>query len=153
MSKHHPALPRSQARPAVLIMAKAPWPGTVKTRLQPLLGPDGCAALAGQLTRNAARVAAAAIAATMRPDPGAGLPGAVFAAVDPPGAVAEVGSLLPPGTRLLAQRGANLGERMAAAAGDVFAGGYRPVVIIGTDAPTLTPDLPPATAPRRAGRF
>jgi len=140
VSEHHPAVPRSQARPAVLIMAKAPRPGAVKTRLHPLLGPGGCAALATQLTGNAAGVAAAAIAATVRPGPGGALPGAVFVAVDPPDAMAEVGSLVPTGTRLLAQRGANLGERMAAAAGEVSAAGYRPVVVIGTDAPTLTPD-------------
>ena len=127
-------------RPAVLIMAKAPRPGAVKTRLHPLLGPGGCAALAGQLTRNAAGVAAAAMAAAARPGPdGAGV-AAVFVAVDPPDGMAGVGRLVPPGTRLLAQRGANLGERLAAAAGEVFAAGHRPVVVIGTDAPTLTPD-------------
>lgn len=121
-------------------MAKAPRPGAVKTRLHPLLGPGGCAALAGQLTRNAAGVAAAAMAAATRPGPdGAGV-AAVFVAVDPPDGMAGVGRLVPPGTRLLAQRGANLGERLAAAAGEVFAAGHRPVVVIGTDAPTLTPD-------------
>jgi rSAM/selenodomain-associated transferase 2/rSAM/selenodomain-associated transferase 1 len=151
VSKHHPAAPRSQTRPAVLIMVKAPRPGTVKTRLHPLLGLDGCAALARQLTGNAAGVAAAAIAATVRPGPDGGLPGAVFAAVDPPDAMAEVASLIPPGTRLLAQRGANLGERMATAAGEVFAAEHRPVVTIGTDAPTLTPDVVIAAFRKLAG--
>lgn len=121
-----PACPVTSARPAVLIMAKAPRPGTVKTRLHPLLGPDGCAALAGRLLRNALTVAA-------------GVPGVtVFVAVDPPQALAEVGSLAGENARLLGQRGASLGERLAAATSEVIGAGHCPVVVIGTDAPTLT---------------
>jgi rSAM/selenodomain-associated transferase 2/rSAM/selenodomain-associated transferase 1 len=113
-------------RPAVLIMAKGPRPGTVKTRLHPMLGPDGCAALAERLIRHAASVAAGVTGVT------------VFAAVDPPDALSEVGSLVPGTVRLLRQRGGNLGERLAAAAGDVLTAGHAPLVVIGTDAPTLT---------------
>ena len=115
--------------PAVLIMAKAPRPGAVKTRLHPLLGPDGCAALAGQLIRHAAAVAARAGGVT------------VFTAVDPPGAIAEVAGLVPGTVQLVGQRGAGLGERLANATSEVFASGHRPVVVIGTDAPALTPGL------------
>jgi rSAM/selenodomain-associated transferase 2/rSAM/selenodomain-associated transferase 1 len=117
--------PGPAARPAVLIMAKAPRAGAVKTRLHPMLGPDGCAALAGQLIRRAVWVATAVGAD-------------VFIAVDPPDTLGGFAALVPGGPRLLRQRGADLGERMANAAGEVFANGYRPVVIIGTDAPTLT---------------
>lgn len=127
-------------RPAVLIMAKAPRAGAVKTRLEPLLGPAGCAALAGHLIRNAAGVGAAALLLPRQPGPDGDGAGALFVAVDPPGACAEMGGLLPEGTRLLAQRGKNLGERLAAACIEVFAGGYQPVVVIGTDAPTMTPE-------------
>lgn len=116
-------------RPAVLIMAKAPRPGTVKTRLHPLLGPDGCAALARQLIRHAASAATAAGEVT------------VFTAVHPPDAIAEVAGLVPGTVRLLGQRGASLGERLANAASEVFARGHRPVLVIGTDAPALTPGL------------
>lgn len=35
----------SRGEPAVVIMARAPVPGAVKTRLEPLLGPVGCARL------------------------------------------------------------------------------------------------------------
>jgi|SRR5579859_387351 len=115
-----------QAGPAVLIMAKAPRPGTVKTRLHPVLGPAGCAVLAERLLRHTVSVAQAAGGA------------AVFVAVEPPDALDEVASLIPAGVRLLPQRGAQLGERLAAAAGEVFASGHGPVVVIGTDAPTLT---------------
>lgn len=38
--------------PSVLVMAKPPRAGTVKTRLHPLLGPDGCAALQAELIRH-----------------------------------------------------------------------------------------------------
>jgi rSAM/selenodomain-associated transferase 2/rSAM/selenodomain-associated transferase 1 len=121
--------PGIPGQPAVLIMAKAPRPGTVKTRLEPMLGPDGCAALAGRLLRHTVSVALAA----------GGV--AVFTAVDPPDAVTEVASLVPAGVRLLRQQGADLGERLAAATGQVFAAGHRPVVVIGIDAPTLTTGL------------
>ncbi len=113
-------------RPAVLIMAKAPRPGVVKTRLHPMLGPDGCAALAEQLIRHTASVAAGVGGVT------------VFAAVDPPDALGEVSGLVPGSVRLLRQRGANLGERLATATSEVLGRGQRPVVVVGTDAPTLT---------------
>jgi uncharacterized protein len=118
-------------RPAVLIMTKAPRPGTVKTRLHPLLGPDGCAGLAELLIRHTVTVAteAARMSAGMA---------TVFAAADPPDALTDVGGLVPGSVRLLRQRGASLGERLAAATGEVFARGHRPVVVIGTDVPTLT---------------
>jgi hypothetical protein len=79
----NPAYAARPAQPAVLIMAKAPRPGTVKTRLHPMLGPDGCAVLARQLIHHAASVAARAGGVT------------VLVAVDPPDALGEVGPLLP----------------------------------------------------------
>src|SRR2546429_473978 len=44
--------------PAALVMAKAARAGEVKTRLEPLLGPEGCARLQGLLLARAARWAA-----------------------------------------------------------------------------------------------
>jgi glycosyltransferase A (GT-A) superfamily protein (DUF2064 family) len=38
---------------AVLVMAKAPQPGRVNTRLQPLLGKEGCAQMQVELIRRA----------------------------------------------------------------------------------------------------
>lgn len=38
--------------PGILVMAKAPRPGTVKTRLHPLLGPQRCAKLQAELIRH-----------------------------------------------------------------------------------------------------
>ncbi|MGH3438892.1 MAG: hypothetical protein ACRDRN_20775 [Sciscionella sp.] len=40
-----PASAQGIGMTAVLVMAKAPHPGAVKTRLQPPLGPAGCARL------------------------------------------------------------------------------------------------------------
>jgi rSAM/selenodomain-associated transferase 1 len=115
--------------PTVLVMAKAPRPGRVKTRLHPLLGPDGCAALQAELLRH---TVATALAIGRR----------VVVAFDPQDARTEVGELIENlGTvELFPQRGEHLGERMTTAAGDVLPGGGH-LVVVGTDAPTLTEDL------------
>lgn len=99
-------------------MARAPRPGHAKTRLEPLLGTEGCARLQAELIRVAVRWGAAL--------------GPVFVAVSPADALEEVDA---PGALLFGQEGADLGERMAAAVQRV--GG--PVVVIGTDMPTLGP--------------
>ncbi len=105
-------------------MAKAPRPGHVKTRLAPLLGPDGCARLAAALIRHTVSVAVAS-----------GLE--VTVAFDPPAGRAQIAALLPAGVGLESQAPGDLGQRMAAAAGAPLEKG-RPVILIGTDAPTLT---------------
>jgi uncharacterized protein len=111
--------------PAALVMAKAPQPGRVKTRLESLLGPDGCAMLQGRLLAHAARVAAAAA------------PGAAFMAVDPPDTVELLGDLAGPGIELFGQRGRQLGERLADATEQVFERADGPLVVIGADAPAV----------------
>lgn len=114
------------AGPAVLVMARAPWPGTVKTRLTPMLGAGGCARLQASLIRRTAALAETAA------------PGACYVAFDPPDAGNMLADLVPAGVALLAQRGADLGQRMAAAADDVFELRAGPLVVVGTDVPTLT---------------
>ena len=47
---------------------------------------------------------------------------------------------MPVGVRLLLQRGKDLGQRLAAAVTDAFTDGAGPLLVIGTDAPTLTGD-------------
>ena len=111
----------------VLVMARAPRPGTAKTRLEPMLGPAGCAQLQAALI---ARTAATACQAA---------PGAVHVALDPPGSAGEVGALLPPGVAVYEQRGTDLGHLLAAAAqleggadavfGPAFDGGYYLVAV------------------------
>ncbi|MGH3853580.1 MAG: DUF2064 domain-containing protein [Pseudonocardiaceae bacterium] len=81
-------------------MARAPIPGGTKTRLQPLLGPEGCARLQAALIRRAAAL-----------DAGHG-----FLAHTPPEAGALLRPLVGPQLTLFPQEGPNLGARMAAAA-------------------------------------
>ncbi len=109
---------------SVLVMAKAPCAGTAKTRLRPLLGIDGCAALQAALIRHISRLAAS-VAPT-------------YVAVTPADAQDEVRRLLPPGVSVLAQSEGNLGERMSAAVSAVYTATGGPVVVVGTDVPTLT---------------
>jgi rSAM/selenodomain-associated transferase 1 len=113
--------------PAALVMAKAPRPGQVKTRLQPLLGPGGCARLQAALLR---RVAAWAHDVA---------PGAAFVAYAPEDAWGETLGLLPAGTDLFAQEGADLGERLASATARVLGTHDGPLLVVGTDLATLSP--------------
>ena len=108
-------------------MAKAPRAGEVKTRLEPLLGAEGCARLQGLLLARTARWAAEVA------------PGAAFVAFTPDDALAEVGDLIPAGTDLFPQEGADLGERLAAATGRVLAMHQGPLLTVGTDLATLEP--------------
>lgn len=111
---------------SVLVMAKAPLPGTVKTRLHPLLGPGGCAALQSALIGQVSRLATGQGAST-------------FVAFDPPGAHDALRALVPDEVHLIPQRTGHLGDRLVGAVRDVFAAGAGPVVVLGVDAPTLTP--------------
>lgn len=110
----------------VIVMAKAPRAGLIKTRLEPLLGPAGCAKLQAGLTRHVTHLAT-----------GAGYRTAV--AVTPGDALSDVLPLLPSDQCLvMPQRGRDLGQRMSAAVDDAFAAGATSVVVVGTDLPTLT---------------
>ncbi|MGI8867359.1 MAG: TIGR04282 family arsenosugar biosynthesis glycosyltransferase [Mycobacteriales bacterium] len=109
---------------AVLIMARAPQPGTVKTRLQPLLGPDGCARLQAGLLRRTVLLAECVA------------PLDTYLALDHPGPAAAAVS---GNVTVLGQRGRTLGDRMWHAVEDVLDQHPGPVVVIGTDTPTLSP--------------
>jgi rSAM/selenodomain-associated transferase 1 len=110
-------------RGTVIIMAKTPEPGRVKTRLCPPCTPE-----------QAATLAAAALQDT-------------FAAV---GAVPDVRRVLvlsgppgpwtPAGWEVVAQRGGGLDERLAAAFSDV-SDGDEPTVLVGMDTPQVTARL------------
>ncbi len=113
--------------PAVLVMAKAPRPGTVKTRLHPLLGPDGCAALQAELIRHTVEMTSSQGLRT-------------YMAYAPGEGEDSLGDVHLPEVRLMAQRGENLGQRLTSAVVEAFADGAGPLLVIGTDAPTLTGD-------------
>jgi len=110
----------------ILIMAKAPRPGQVNTRLEPLLEPEGCAALQRELIRHTARWAAMVAAR-------------VWLAYGPTGAGAELAELVPGSVRLFAQADGDLGRRLQHAVALVGREHSGPLAIVGTDAPLLGP--------------
>jgi glycosyltransferase A (GT-A) superfamily protein (DUF2064 family) len=113
-------------RPAgVLVLADAPRPGAVKPAFEPVLGAAGCARLQAALIRIA--VGWGAMVA----------PGRVWVAFAPGDAEDDMRAVAGMSARLLAQRGEDVGERLAAASTDVFAGHDGPLLVIGTDVPTL----------------
>jgi rSAM/selenodomain-associated transferase 1 len=108
-----------------LILAKAPIPGTVKTRLIPALGAEGAATLAAAMLQ---RTVAMALEAALGPvelcvAPCLGLP-----------LWQELA--LPPQLEWSEQGEGDLGARMARAARRTLQGG-EPVLLIGTDCPSL----------------
>lgn len=111
--------------PAVVVMVKAPTPGTVKTRLSPPLSPADAASLAAAFAQDT-------VAGLRQNAP-------VLAAYAPVDKRAVLESLLPPGLLWTAQRGQNLGARLDAALADAHAHGFGPLLVVGTDSPTLPP--------------
>ena len=106
----------------ILVFAKAPVPGRVKTRLIPALGADGAAALAAAMLARTLEEAKAA--------------GDVELCADPrPDHPAWRGHI-PEGVRLSAQGPGSLGERLARAAERAIGEGA-PLLLIGTDCPEL----------------
>ncbi|SOD58541.1 hypothetical protein SAMN06297387_101200 [Streptomyces zhaozhouensis] len=117
----------SPAGPTLLVIAKEPVPGRVKTRLTPPFTPEEAAALAE-----------AALADTL----------ATLLRVPAPRRVLVLqgrpGPWLPPGYAVVPQCGGGLDRRIAAA----FAGCTGPTLLVGMDTPQLTPQLlAPATGP------
>jgi len=108
----------------LVVIAKAPVPGRVKTRLTPPFSP-----------LQAARLAEAALADTLAA--AAKVPAArhVIALDGAPG------HWLPGGFKIIRQRGRGLDERIAAALGEAYARLPVPVVLIGMDTPQVTPGL------------
>ena len=108
----------------IVIFAKAPLPGRVKTRLIPLLGEAGAAKLAQRM-----------LAGTVAHALGAGLATPELCATPDP-ADADWAGHLPAGVRLTDQGTGDLGQRLASATDRVLAAGER-VLLIGTDCPAL----------------
>jgi glycosyltransferase A (GT-A) superfamily protein (DUF2064 family) len=104
-------------------MARAPRPGACKRRLEPLLGPAGCARLQRRLLVRTLAWAAET--------------GAAFAAVDPPDAIPEVAALAAPDTELFPTAGGELAERLSVATAGVLARRSGPLLVVGADLPGL----------------
>ncbi len=113
---------------ALIVFAKHPAPGRVKTRLTPPLTPDEAAELYRcMLLDTLAKVRSL-------PD----VNGYLFYQ-DEPAALPYFQGIVPDFV-LLPQEGCDLGARMAGAFREVLSGGFQRVVIIGTDAPDLPVD-------------
>lgn len=120
--------PNLIAERAVVVMGKRPVPGRVKTRLG--LPPEAAATLYAAFLRDVFRAVGRALA--LRPGR------AVFAvALEPGETVAVAEGLAPPGWRVVAQEGRDLGERMRHAWRMSQA---RHAVVMGSDLPTLEPE-------------
>lgn len=116
---------------ALAVMAKAPRPGKVKTRLSPPLTPDQASALNICFLRDTAEN----IQQVTDASNSAGL-----VAYTPVGDEAAFDGLLPPGFQLLGQRGDGFGERLLYACEDLFACGFGAVCLIDSDSPTMPQD-------------
>ena len=115
------------AMTTLVIFAKAPQPGSVKTRLIPALGAEGAAALARRMLDHAIDHAL-----------GAGV-GPVELCMSPaPGDLAWRGVYLPADVRCTAQDEGDLGQRMASAVQRVTTCHGQPVLLMGSDCPALT---------------
>ncbi|MFA4903958.1 MAG: TIGR04282 family arsenosugar biosynthesis glycosyltransferase [Desulfobaccales bacterium] len=112
----------------LIIFAKEPRPGHVKTRLSPPLAPESAAQLYHNflidILEEMGRVQEVRLAL----------------AFSPPEAQDFFQALAPPGMDVFPQEGGDLGERMARACAWGFKAGYSPVLLRGSD----TPDLPAA---------
>jgi rSAM/selenodomain-associated transferase 1 len=108
----------------LIVIAKEPVPGRVKTRLTPPFTPRDAALLAeAALTDTLAAAAAAPVARR------------VLALAGSPG------PWLPAGFEVIAQSGGGLDERLGHAFADAYAGLAQPMVLIGMDTPQVTPPL------------
>jgi len=114
--------------PVIGIMAKAPRPGRVKTRLSPPLSPAAAAALARCFLLDTVRRVAQV----------GGARGAVIYA---PRRARPLFARLAPGFALIPQASGDLGHRLRAAFDRLLRGGTDAAVVIGSDTPSLPPAL------------
>jgi rSAM/selenodomain-associated transferase 1 len=110
---------------ALIVVAKEPVPGLTKTRLCPPLTPETAAEFYRCLMLDTLALMARLEIADHT------------VAYTPRDARNYFENLTPNGFRLVAQEGAGLGERLANALGHHFDLGYRRVVIMNSDGPTL----------------
>jgi rSAM/selenodomain-associated transferase 1 len=120
--------PSRELQCALAVMAKAPRPGKVKTRLCPPLTLAESAALnicfLKDTTENLAQVASSGTSAGL-------------ICYTPAGDESLFDGLLPNSFSLIVQRGDSFGERLLAAAEDILACGFGAVCLIDSDSPTV----------------
>lgn len=111
-------------RPAIIVMAKSPRAGEAKTRLSPALTPEEAAALAACFVKDA-------VAGARR------LTRNVILAYTPFDGRAAPEALLPGDLLWQEQCSGDLGARLDQAIQHAATFGYSPLIVIGTDSPTL----------------
>ena len=117
----------SEQKDALIVFAKVPSPGRVKTRLTTLLTPEEAASIYEAFLLDAI-------------DQYSALPLDVRLYYVPTGSQIPA-TLRPDGVSIHEQKGEGLGKRMATAFVETFMAGYKRAVIIGTDHPTLPGDF------------
>ena len=117
-------LPDQPLAAQIMVIAKEPVPGRVKTRLTPAYTPA-----------EAAELAEAALADTLAAVASTSVTRRILALAGTPG------RWLPPGFDVITQRGGGLDERLAWALADALVTSPAPLVFIGMDTPQVTPGL------------
>jgi uncharacterized protein len=113
--------------PVIVIMAKVPRKGTVKTRLQPFLSVEQCVKLSICFLKDTF-----AKAKKITPN--------VIVAFAPADGRNEIENFLSADAILIDQKGNYLGERMNSAFEFAEEKGFSPVIMIGTDSPDFPPE-------------
>jgi rSAM/selenodomain-associated transferase 1 len=114
----------------LIVLAKAPVPGRVKTRLTPPFTPH-----------EAAMLAEAALVDTLEAGASASFARHTLSLDDQRAAPGTLRAELPTRFEVSTQRGQGLDERIAAAFDDAYAQVAVPIVLIGMDTPQVTPGL------------
>jgi uncharacterized protein len=114
---------------AMGIMIKTPRNGFSKTRLCPPFSLEEAANISGCFLKDTS----ATIEALRREDPFV----VGIAVYTPVGSESELGQLLAPGFKMIAQRETNFGDRLSGAIEDLFSVGFSAVCLINSDSPTL----------------
>jgi rSAM/selenodomain-associated transferase 1 len=113
----------------LIVFAKAPRPGLVKTRMSPPFSLAECAELYAEMLADVLEASAGF---------GASLDLELVIAYHPPDAVEDLLPRVSPGYRLQPQRGDDLGQRMAFAASEAGAAGAERILMRGSDSPGLS---------------
>jgi rSAM/selenodomain-associated transferase 1 len=119
---------RMSGRGVLVVFARAPRPGQVKTRMCPPLSPDQAAALYAALLADVLDTTAD-LCRRLELEP--------VVTVHPGRACAEIARVAPPTFRVIAQRGATLAARMSWAMREAAACGASPILLRGSDSPLL----------------
>ncbi len=115
----------------IIVFSRLPQPGNTKTRMIPALGPDGAADLQRQMTRRTL--------ATV--DRTAALIDCESEVRHAGGTSQQMADVFGSSRRYVPQDGGDLGERLQRAFANAFGQGMHRAVCIGSDCPSIRPDL------------